>query len=96
MAVMTVAVIVLAIVLTVGVVAWFVLNRKNPENAASHSEPDRHGSALLHGDVSERPAGPGAEADGVAGAGSPAPGPSADSAGLDGRGSGAGTSGPAP
>jgi hypothetical protein len=61
------------------VVGWFLFRRNEPEDAASHAEPDRTGSALYHGDVDDRPAGPGAEADGVAGPGEPVPGPSAES-----------------
>jgi len=71
------AVIILSIAAVLVVVAWFLLQRKHPENAASHPEPPRTGSALHHGDVHDRPAGPGAEADGVAGPGEPIPGPPA-------------------
>jgi hypothetical protein len=49
------------------------------ERAASHAGASRTGSALFHGDPDDRPGGPGAEADGVAAAGQPAPGPSAES-----------------
>jgi len=73
-----VLVVVLGIVAVIVVVAWFVLRRNEPEDAASHAEPPRTGSALYHGDVDDRPAGPGAEADGVAGPGEPVPGPSAE------------------
>jgi hypothetical protein len=61
------------------VVGWFLFRRNEPEDAASHEGPVRTGSALYHGDVNDRPAGPGAEADGVAGPGEPVPGPSAES-----------------
>jgi hypothetical protein len=74
----SVVVVVLGTLAVVGVVLWFLLKKKDPESAASHAEPARTGSALHHGDVHDRPAGPGAEADGVAAPGSPAPGPSAD------------------
>ncbi|WP_162941647.1 hypothetical protein [Desertimonas flava] len=74
---MTTAVIVVAIAVTIAVVAWFLLNRQHPETAAGHDEPDRHGSAQFFGDVNDRPGDPGAEADGVAGPGQPAPGASA-------------------
>ena len=73
------------IVVVVGVVAvaaflvWLIARRNDPERAASHAEPPRTGSALHHGDVDDRPAGPGAEADGVAGPGEPVPGSSAES-----------------
>lgn len=76
---MQVVLIVLAIVAAVAVVAWFFANRKHPERASGHREPPRTGSAQYHGDVDDRPAGPGAEADGVAGPGEPAPGPGAES-----------------
>jgi len=69
---------IVGVVAVIAVVGWFVLHRKDPEDAASHPEPDRTGSALYHGDVDDRPAGPGAEADGVAGPGEPVPGPSAE------------------
>jgi hypothetical protein len=72
-------VIVVGIIAIALVVGWFLLRRNEPEDAASHEEPDRTGSALYHGDVNDRPAGPGAEADGVAGPGEPVPGPSAES-----------------
>jgi hypothetical protein len=69
-------VVVLAIAATAVVVLWFLLGRQHPETAAAHREPPRTGSALHHGDVDDRPAGPGAEADGVGGPGEPIPGPS--------------------
>jgi hypothetical protein len=68
------------VVAVVAVVSWFLLHRNDPEDAASHPEPARTGSALYHGDVNDRPGGPGAEADGVAGPGEPVPGPSAEAA----------------
>jgi hypothetical protein len=74
----TVVIIVAAVVLTGAVVLWFLLARKHPESAAGHPEPDRSGSAQFFGDTDDRPAGPGAEDDGVAGPGEPAPGPSAE------------------
>jgi len=78
---MAVLVIVVAIVLVVAVVAWFLGARKHPESAAGHPEPPRTGSAQFFGDYHDRPAGPGAEADGVAAPGQPAPGPSAEAGG---------------
>ena len=81
---MSTAVAIIAVIVVLALVGWFFAGRKHPENAALHAEPDRVGSALYHGDVNDRPAGPGAEADGVAGRGQPAPGPSADS--LDSNG----------
>jgi len=71
-------VVVAAIVAVAVVIAWFVFGRNDPEDAASHGEADRTGTSLHHGDVDDRPAGPGAEADGVAGRGEPVPGPSAE------------------
>ena len=65
-----------AVVVVAAVLAWFLLQRRHPE-AVSHLSPERHGSAKYHSDVG-RPAGPGAEADGVAGRGQPIPGPSAE------------------
>jgi uncharacterized membrane protein YqiK len=75
---MGIAVAVIAVIAVVGLVVWFAAARKHPENAALHDTGERHGSAEFHGDVNDRPAGPGAEADGVAGDGQPAPGPSAE------------------
>lgn len=74
-ATVVVVVAILAVVLTV---AWFFLRRNRPERSESHAQPPRTGSALHHGDVDDRPAGPGAEADGVVGPGDPAPGPTAE------------------
>ncbi len=71
-------VIALGIVAVAAVVGWFLFRRNEPEDAASHGTADRTGSALYDGDVNDRPAGPGAEADGVAGPGEPVPGPSAE------------------
>ena len=71
-------VVIVGIVVVIVVVGWFLLRRNEPEDAASHPEPDRTGSALYHGDVHDRPAGPGAEADGVGRPGEPVPGPSAE------------------
>jgi type IV secretory pathway TraG/TraD family ATPase VirD4 len=75
---MSTAIVIIAVVAVVALVVWFATSRKHPENAAMHEQPDRQGSALYHGDANDRPAGPGAEADGVAGRGQPAPGPSAE------------------
>ncbi|MCB1001817.1 MAG: hypothetical protein KDB40_21175 [Acidimicrobiales bacterium] len=77
-------VVVLAVVATLGLLAVFVVWRRHPEAASGHAATsggwdDRGESFGLHGDVSDRPAGPGAEADGVAGRGQPTPGPSAES-----------------
>jgi hypothetical protein len=74
-------VVVLGIAAAAVVVLWFLFRRNDPEHAASHPEPPRTGSAQYHGDVHDRPAGPGAEADGVAGPGEPVPGPSAEADG---------------
>jgi hypothetical protein len=80
-AVGNVVVIVLGVAAVAGFVGYLVLRRNDPERAASHEvDPQRTGSAQFHGDVDDRPAGPGAEADGVAGPGEPTPGPSAESA----------------
>jgi len=72
-------VIAIACVLVIAAVLAFFVSRNRPENASSHDEPDRAGSSLMYGDVNDRPGGPGAEDDGVAGRGQPAPGPSAES-----------------
>lgn len=58
---MTVAIVVGAVILIVGVVGWFLLNRQHPENAAGHSSPrtDTTSDDLYRG--SDRPAGPDAE-----------------------------------
>ncbi len=80
---MAVVVIILTVVVALGVIAWFVANGRHPETAASHVRSqdqagERHGAAAFFGDSNDRPAGPGAEDDGVAGRGRPAPGPSAE------------------
>ncbi|MCU1401254.1 MAG: hypothetical protein JWN62_4363 [Acidimicrobiales bacterium] len=75
---MVAAAIIVSIVLVVAVVLWFFVNRKNPENASTHGERDRTGSALMHGDTDDRPAGPGAEDEFVSGDGQIGPGPSAE------------------
>jgi hypothetical protein len=74
------AVIVIAAVSTAALLGWFVMNRKHPEAASGHRDPQREESSTdrHHSDVNDRPAGPGAEADGVAGRGQVAPGPSAE------------------
>lgn len=77
-------VVVLAVVATLALVAVFVGWRRHPEAASGHTTAsggrDEHSASFSHhGDVFDRPAGPGAEADGVAGRGQPAPGPSAES-----------------
>jgi hypothetical protein len=72
-------VIIVGVVLVAAFFAWLILRRNDPERAAGHAGPARTGSALFHGDPDDRPAGPGAEADGVAGPGQPSPGPTAES-----------------
>lgn len=67
-------VVALGVVAVLFTVAWFMINRKHPESGASHSEPPRTESSMHDGEVQGRPAGPGAEADGVAGPGQPTPG----------------------
>jgi hypothetical protein len=74
----SVVIVVAGIIAVVGVVGWFLFRRIEPEDAASHAGPDRTAAALYHGDTDDRPGGPGAEADGVAGPGEPVPGPSAE------------------
>lgn len=78
-----IVVVVIGIVAVVAFVAWIALRRNDPEDAAGHPEPPRTGSAAMHGDVDDRPAGPGAEAEAVPRAGQPAPGPSAEGAADD-------------
>ena len=63
-------------VAVIAAVAWFMLNTKHPENAASHAEAPREDVAPREPADGSRPAGPGAEADGVAGPGQPTPGAS--------------------
>jgi hypothetical protein len=55
---MTAVVIAAVLLVTVGVVAWFLVTRKTPEQAASH-EDDRN--RAYPDVVVERPAGPDAE-----------------------------------
>lgn len=80
---MATVVIVLAIVAVLAVVGWFAFGRQHPENAAAHPGPT--GAVRYRGVTDDRPAGPGAEAEGVVGRGSIAPGamPQGDSADPD-------------
>jgi hypothetical protein len=71
-------VIVLAVVAVVAFIVWGFRTR-HPESAAGHSTNDPTTSTELFSEVYDRPAGPGAEADGVAGPGQIVPGPSAES-----------------
>lgn len=64
---------------TVAVIVYFVASRQHPEGSASHVDDGVDDSTALFGGPHDRPAGPGAEDDGVAGRGAPAPGPSAES-----------------
>jgi len=61
---MTTIVIVLAVLATAAVVAWFFLARRFPERAASHDDEPSLGANTHRSDgrgVAERPAGPDAE-----------------------------------
>jgi hypothetical protein len=58
---MTTLVIILAIAATVAVVAWFVLNRQNPEQSATHSLPGTGTTSEQLYETADRPAGPDAE-----------------------------------
>jgi hypothetical protein len=74
---MKILIAIVAGLVVVAVITYFVMAH-HPEEAASHHGPEREGSALFYGGTHDRPGGPGAEADGVAGDGQPAPGPSAE------------------
>lgn len=76
---MTTIVIVLGVALLFATVGYFGFARKHPEDAAGHDTADPSSSTEYFGNPHDRPAGPGAEADGVAGDGQIAPGPSAES-----------------
>jgi hypothetical protein len=69
----------IGVVLVLVVVGYFVFARKHPENAAGHDSGDPTSATDFFGNSDDRPAGPGAEAEGVVGDGQIAPGPSADS-----------------
>ena len=56
---------ILAIVVVVALIVWFVMTRKHPENGASHPDDESGRLDRLAGDADDRPAGPGAEAMGV-------------------------------
>lgn len=58
---MTTLVSILAVVATVAVVAWFILQRQNPERAASHTQPDTVTTSERLYETADRPAGPDAE-----------------------------------
>lgn len=70
---------IVAVVLVAALIIWFVATRQHPERAATHTDLPAGESTSLFGRTDDRPGGPGLEADGVAGAGQPAPGPSASS-----------------
>jgi hypothetical protein len=76
---MSTAIAVIGALLAVVLIVWFVAQRKHPEDASGHLGPDRTGTALMHGDTHDRPAGPGAEDEFVSGDGRIGPGPSAES-----------------
>lgn len=78
---MGIVIAVIAVIVTLALVVWFVAQRKHPEAAASHSDRPADLSTSLFGATNDRPAGPGAEDDGVPERGEPAPGPSAESLG---------------
>jgi hypothetical protein len=62
--VMTTLVIILAIAATVAVVAWFLLNRKHPDEAADHGRRGQSGTVTTSEqlyETADRPAGPDAE-----------------------------------
>ena len=56
---------ILAIVVVVALVAWFVRTNKHPENGATHPTDESGRLDRVRGDADDRPAGPGAEAMGV-------------------------------
>ena len=58
---MTTLVIILAIAATVATVAWFVLNRQNPEQAATHTQAGTVTTSERLYETADRPAGPDAE-----------------------------------
>jgi hypothetical protein len=58
---MTLVVIVIGVVATIAVVAWFIIPRQHPDDASSHGDPPtRTTSDQLYRGV-DRPAGPDAE-----------------------------------
>ena len=75
---MTTLVIIASIVVVVAVLAWFVLARNHPENAASHGRREVSPSEQMFGAVHDRPGSPGAEDDAVPSPGEVAPGRGAD------------------
>ena len=75
---MTTVVIVAAIVLVVAVCVWFFVGRSSEAAAAHGRADDRAPSQRTFGDVNDRPGDPGAEGQGVAGAGQIVPGPTDD------------------
>lgn len=68
-------VVVLAVVAVAALVGWMVTTRRHPEQAATHSEPDRHGSDRFYGNATDRPAGPDVDGQHIVGPGRVAPGP---------------------
>jgi hypothetical protein len=84
---MSIVVAILGVLLALGTVAYFLFDQRHPQNAVSRSsDQDSSPSRQFFGDKSDRPGGPGAEADGVVGRGDVAPGPSAEAGGSSERG----------
>ena len=66
-------------------IGYFLFARRHPQDASGRPAGDTPTSQQFFGDTNDRPGGPGAEADGVAGRGSVAPGPSAEAGGASER-----------
>lgn len=70
----TAIVIVLTTLAVAALLVWMVRGR-HPEQAASHTEPDRHGIDRFYGNATDRPAGPDVDGQAIVGPGQVAPGP---------------------
>jgi hypothetical protein len=69
----SVLVAILGVIATLVAVGWIMFHRKDPENAASHTDRPVAGSTLMFGDENDRPGDPGSESMAVPRPGEPGP-----------------------
>ena len=67
------AAVVVGVVLVLVTLAWIVLHRRDPENAAGHDDRPVTGSTQFFGEVNDRPGDPGSESQAVPRPGEPGP-----------------------
>jgi hypothetical protein len=78
MSVAAVVVVVAGGLAVLATLAWIVFHRNDPEHAAGHADHATTGSALMFGDVNDRPGDPGTESMAVPRPGEPGPSPHGD------------------